>query len=322
MSFLLTGLMSLVPLYVSGLIPDFVTGILHNNSSSQGGAARVVSVLSGLVNQFDTFAYFVVPLAVFLVPTSDRRQGSTALVWLAAFLFVLLYKPIHPRNHVYLEIPLAVVFAVNAGVLTQLLLSAARIPATFRLLCVLLLLGVTCKTRPEFCVVRPSLWAASDAIRGKTREITPPGYRRGPVSTAAFYKWDDYRSLLDYLKRFPSKNTKIANALKGDPAVVGLLGRLPAFPTESISWLQYANPSDEARFANALEHEPDSLVIWAPGETGPDPAFQMDLLESAIRRLYEPGVRFGCIEVWRRKDASEPGGIAANQRLSAQRAGG
>jgi hypothetical protein len=311
-AFLATTLLGFAPLLVSGIMPDFLAGVARNNNTwtQGGGGGRAVAILAGLFGQFDTFAYLVVPMAIFLVPRSDRRQRLAAAVWVSAFLLVLLYRPIHPRNHDYLKIPLAVVFAVNVGVLTQWLLSARRVPASFRLLSVLLLLGLGCRTRPEFCKLRPSLWAAADTMRGKAPESSqmPPGYRHGTVLTSAFYAWSDYRATLDYLQNLPSKDTRVANALKGDPAVVGILGRLSAFPTEGISWLWMANPGHEDRFAKALEGEPDSVVVWSPGETGPDPAFKIELIESAIRRLYEPEARFGSIEVWRRKSPESTSG--------------
>jgi hypothetical protein len=321
-SFLLTILLGLAPLASSGLLLDFLTGVTANNSSGQHGIARLAAVLAGLFNQLDTFAYVVVALAVVLMPKGDPRRASTAAVWVAAFLMVLLYRPIHPRNHAYLALPLAVVFAVNVGVLTDMLLSARRVPVSFRLLSLLLLLGASCKTRPEFCSVRSSLWAASGALRGQTRASAPPGYRHGPVPTAAFYDWADYRATLDYLRRHPSRQAKIANALKGNPAIVGALGRISAFPAENISWIWMANRGDEERFARSLENEPDSLVVWSPGEAGPDPSFRIDRIEAAIRRLYEPDARFGAIEVWRRKGASVGGATVAAQPAAAPRVGG
>jgi hypothetical protein len=305
LSFVLTTFLGFAPLAVSGLLPDFLAGVALNNSSGQHGTGRLVTLIAGLFNQLDSFAYIVVALSIALVPKRDTRRASTAAAWLAAFVIVLLYKPIHPRNHAYLGIPLAVVFAVNVGVLTDLLLSGRRVSASFRLLSLLLLLGLSCKTRPEFCSIRSSLWAASDAMRGSTRTSTPPGYRHGPVPTSAYYDWADYHATLDYLRRHTSQKSKIANALKGNPAIVGPLGRLSAFPAENIAWVWMANRGDEERFARALENEADSLVVWSPGEAGPDPSFQIDRIESAIRRLYRPDARFGAIEVWRRKQAPD-----------------
>jgi hypothetical protein len=309
LSFLFTVVLGFIPLAVSGLLPDFLGGVAFNNASGRRGIGRLAAMLAGLINQLDTFAYLIMAPAVVLVPKGDRKHAWAAVVWLAAFLMVLLYRPIHPRNHAYLGIPLAVVFSLGVAVLAHGLLCARRVPASFRLLGLLLVLGLSCKTRPEFCSVRASLQVASDALRHRTSATAPPGYRHGPVPTAAYYAWDDYRATLDYLRRHPSRDARIANALKGNPAIVGSLGRLSAFPAENISWLWMANRGDEDRFATALEGTPDSLVVWSPGEPGPDPTFRIDRIESAIRRLYEPDARFGTIEVWRRKPAVAVAGI-------------
>jgi hypothetical protein len=139
------------------------------------------------------------------------------------------------------------------------------------------------------------------------------GYRRKADSVCGYYDWSDYRAMLRYLRRWPSKETKVANALRADPAVLGWLGRLPAFPAESIAWLRMVNPDDQARFAGALEAEPDSVVVWTPDDDGPNPRFNIDRLESTIRRLYEPDARFGIIEVWRRKGAPASSGSIARR---------
>ena len=76
------------------------------------------------------------------------------------------------------------------------------------------------------------------------------------------------------------------------------------------------------RFAEALEGEPDSVVVWTPGDAGPDPSFKIDRLESAIRRFYEPDARFGIIEVWRRKAAPTAGPTLATRRTALPRIGG
>ncbi len=322
LSFLLTTLVGYLPLAVGGLMPDFLAGVALNNSSGQHGIGRATAMVAGLFNQLDTFAYVVIAPALIMMPKGDRKQRLTAAVWVGAFVMVLIYRPIHPRNHAYLQIPLAAVFAVNLGVLTHLLLSARRVPVSYRLLSLLLLLGLGCKTRPEFCSIRSSLRAASDAIRSRTGASTPPGYRHGQVPTSAYYDWADYRATLDYLRRHPLIHAKIANALKGNPAIVGPLGRLSAFPAENISWLWMANRRDEERFATALENEPDSLVVWSPGEVGPDPSFKIERIESAIRRLYERDARFGAIEVWRRKGVAALGAAVATQPAANRRTGG
>ena len=92
----------------------------------------------------------------------------------------------------------------------------------------------------------------------------------------------------------------MANASKKGIALNGPTGRLPAFPAESVTWLFVVRPSDEDRFITTLHATPDSVVVWAPGVTGPTSVpSQFPRLAQAIRELYEPAARFGAIEVKR-----------------------
>jgi hypothetical protein len=318
-SFLLTTAAWILPLVVSGVLPDLVAGVVRNNAALQYRGLHAVTLLANALRQVDAFGIVAVAVATWMLPKPDRTQGWAAGVWLAALAFTLFYEPISPRFHSYLRIPFNLVFAMNIAVLAQFLATTRRIPSSFKLLSFLLVLGVSCKIRPEFCALKPSLKAASACLRGDPTDTPPPGYRRRPGHV---YPWADYRAMLQYLRDFPSKGARIANVLKEYPAVVGLMDRLPAFPAESITWLGMVNPSDQACFAKALEDQPDSLVVWSPGEAGPDPSFKIDLIESTIRRLYEHDARFGAIEVWRRKGSPAHGPSLATQPSARPGVGG
>lgn len=321
LSFALTTIAWLIPLAASGILPDFLAGVGHN-APAPGRGLHAAALLVNVLRQFDAFGFIAVAIAVCMIPKPDRRLATAALAWLAALVFSLLYEPISPRYHSYLHIPFHLMFAVNVALLTHLLLKARRIPASFRLLAFLLVLGASCRIRPELCAPRPSVKAIVASVHGERPNDQPPGYRRGPVNVAGYYKWDDYRAALDYLQPIASRRTKIGNALKGDPAIVGPLGGFSAFPAEGISWLRMVTQDDEPRFAKALEDEPDSVVVWSPGEPGPDPSFRIDRIESTIRRLYEPDARFGAIEVWRRKASDSPGTSLATQPAARAGIGG
>lgn len=321
LSFVLTTVAWLIPLAASGILPDFLAGVGHN-APADGRGLRAAPLLINVLRQFDAFGFIAVAIAIGMIPKPDRRLATVSMVWLGALVFSLLYEPISPRYHSYLRIPFHLMFALNVALVTHLLLGARRIPASFKLLAFLLVLGASCRIRPDLCAPRPSLKAIVAGVRGQRVKGPPPGYRRGPVNVAAYYKWDDYRATLDYLQPVASRRTKIANALKGDPAIVGPLGGFSAFPAEGISWLRMVTRDDEERFAKSLEAEPDSVVVWSPGEPGPDPTFRIDRIESTIRRLYEPDARFGVIEVWRRKASSGPGTSLATQSASRPGVGG
>jgi hypothetical protein len=137
---------------------------------------------------------------------------------------------------------------------------------------------------------------------GEPEKPPPLGYTRNlAVRTSTAYPWSDYRAALDYLRRSTRPSTRIANSLKGFPAVVGPLDRPSAFPAESVAWLKMVRPEDEEAFARSLEQASDSVVVWDPH--GPDfyRTFRLERLRTAIEGFYEPEERFGVIEVWRRK---------------------
>jgi hypothetical protein len=82
----------------------------------------------------------------------------------------------------------------------------------------------------------------------------------------------------------------------------GPTGRLPALPSESLTWLFVVRPADEERFITTLRASTDSVVVWNPeaaGETSVPERFPR--LAETIRTLYEPSARFGPIAVWRRR---------------------
>ena len=221
--------------------------------------------------------------------------------WLVAWLAVTLYKPLSPVIHSYLDIPLNVIWSVNVACLVGLLLEARGFEPTARLAAILLTLGLgTATLRPEFCRLGPSWRAIATLVRGGMSDAEPPGYRHGTVPTSAFYSWHDYTAALEYLRRSTSAQTRVANVLKGDPAITSMVNRPSAFPAESVVWLRLVKPDDQDRFARALDMADDSVVVWSPNEIGPDCDFRLDQIEAVIRRRYHPEARFGPVEIWRR----------------------
>jgi hypothetical protein len=93
-------------------------------------------------------------------------------------------------------------------------------------------------------------------------------------------------------------------------AITGPANRLPVFPAESTSWLIMIDASDEGLFASTLVQAADSVVVWAPD--APYERDEFPRLKEAVRQFYEPDVRFGLIEIWKRKvsmpSPSEDGG--------------
>ena len=288
----------LAPLLWFGIFGDFLRSlkvVAYGGGYNQVG---LVSILKSWVLQGAEWRWWVAPLASVLLMS---RANSRAIVipWLIMLAGVSLYKPISPVPHSYLLIPLTLVWSVNVGLLVALVLERVEDPPEIRLAVTLLALGLGATTfHPEFCAVGPSYRACRGLFRGATASETPPGYRRGSVATTGYYPWRDYRALLDYLRE-TKPTTPIANMLKGDPAITAMVDRPSAFPAESVAWLRMVRRSDMPRFAEALEHSNDALVVWIPGEVGPYPAFRLDVIEEVVRRKFQFDRRFGSIEVWR-----------------------
>ncbi|WP_406697697.1 hypothetical protein V5E97_02445 [Singulisphaera sp. Ch08] len=293
---------SFIPLMMAGVLSDFVQGV---RLTAYGGSYNRVtpsSILMGWFTQIAPLRMSLIPVAIALLALrTDVANRRMALVWLTAMGFGSLYKPLSPIAHSYLNIPLMLIWAVSLAVLVHLVLSLARPSPSLQLTATLLILALGVTARPEFCVAGPTRRALAAFRQGKLPDENPPGYRAGTVPTSGFYPWQDYRAMIDYMKHRTTPATKVANVLKGDPAVASPAARHSVFPTESMAWLRMLCPEQQEEFANLLAQTPDSVVVWIPGEVGPDPKFKLDRLEQVIREHYRPDVSFGAIEVWSRK---------------------
>jgi hypothetical protein len=295
--------LAFAPLVVAGVFGDFVRAV---RLTAYGGAYNKVTAASFLkawVLQASAWRWWAVASGIALLGAPfASRSSRTALPWLLALAGVSLYKPTRPVAHSYLDIPLELVGSVAVAALVGLAVDPRKGSATWRLAAVLLALGLGPTTlRPEFCVAGPTARAAASLVRGKFPDSaeTPPGYRHGSVPTSAFYPWRDHRAVLDHLRRTTRPETPVANVLKGDPALAAMVDRPSAFPAESVAWLRMVRPDDEGRFSEALAGAEGAVVVWSPGEVGPDPSFTLNRLTAVIRRDFASAARFGAIEVWR-----------------------
>jgi len=304
-TFALLLLIGFMPLLLAGVVPDFLESLRF---VSYGGRYNTVTLWSLFPNWFAQIApmrVMIIPLAFLLLGRmSGLASRRTALTWFVALAGGSLYKPISPYPHVYLAIPMMLIWSVNVTVLTHLVMAARPMLPSIRLVAVLMILAVGVTVRPLFCVVTKSLEAVAMIKSGGIPEAIPSGYRGGTVPTAAYYPWSDYRALLMYLRDKTTPDTKVANVLRWDPAVLAAVDRPSAFPAEAITWLRMVNPDDEHRFAESLRDSgANSVVVWIPGEVGPHPPLPLDEIQGIIREQYQPETRFGNIEVWRRKGA-------------------
>ena len=299
------GFVSLLflPLVVAGVFDDFLGALRLVSPGSAYNQVGPLAILKRWTEQAAELRWWALSGSlVVLLAKKPRSETRLGVAWLLALAGVSLYQPLSPVAHSYLKIPLPVVGSGVLALVLGLLADPKVGPSSLRLVAVLGLaasMGTT--LRPDFAEVGPTLRALQSSVRPMSGTYIPPGYRHGSVATSAWYPWADYRATLDFLRDETKPTTRVANLLKGDPALVAMLDRGSALPAESVAWLRMVRPTDEVAFANRLAAERDSVVVWSPNEVGPDPAFHLDQLAPTVRRLYEFEARFGTIEVWRRR---------------------
>ncbi|RUL89685.1 hypothetical protein [Tautonia sociabilis] len=294
------------PLIAQGLLDDLVRNLRLASYGSHYSRATPAGMLGEVVRQLSALGWVAVPAAVALlaggVGEPIRREART---WLLAASCVLLYKPLHPRSHDYLDQPRWVVWSVLLAMLSAIVCSLPIRSSRLRLAAAIALLAVAVPSKPTFCNPGASLAALSSLIGGPLPSgpaEAPPGYlHHGTPYDAALYPWDDYRRALDHLRHEVPRSTAVANLMGYQLAAVGATGHRPVFRNESgLLWKSQVG-LDDSYFIAQLEEEPDSVVLWTPSAEGPEPGLVSPALSSAVERLYEPAERFGVIEVWRRK---------------------
>lgn len=299
------------PLAWRGLLPDF----LHSLAAVRygGGYNRVgpASFAREALRQLGSLKVVAVPVVLALLwpgaSVATRRQAGP---WIAAFAGVLLYQPLSPVPHAYLAHPLRVVWAVTAALVARMVLQDARLVPSLRLAVLLLMLGLGVSAKPRFSTPNGCREALADLAAGRDPGPCPPGYLANPeVRCAARYDWAAYRDLLAYLRTELPPEATLANALRFVPAVAGPAGRLPTFPAESVAWLTVVRPADEARFAAALQDDPNAVVVWSPAERDDPTLPALDRITQVIESGFQPHRRFGAIEVWTRR----PGATLAHR---------
>jgi hypothetical protein len=299
-----------LPLWLDGTWRDFLDCI---RVVAYGGPYNQFTpglMLRTMINQCTEWHYVLIPGSILLAAAgSGIGPGASITAGLMALAGAWLYKPLSPVPWPYLTHPYVIVLSLNVAILIHILLEVGLPRPSLRLGIVLLaILASGIVARPRYCGVGESRRAIAALEQGRTPEAAPMGYiEPGSDPGVASYPWRDYRAVLLYLRDETSPRTRIANVLRDCPALTGPAARLPVFPAESIAWLA-VDPGAEPDFLAALEHAGDeALVVWAPAEEKLDPGLRLAAavrhLAPAVRRHYEPMLRFGAIEVWRRKGA-------------------
>jgi hypothetical protein len=299
--------LTFAPLLLGGILDDFVRCLGH---ARPGGAYNHNTpltigrrLLDGVLDWRTSWTLAALAVIAAFGPARVRRPART---WLIAGLGVLLYKPLSPVQHRYLNHPLWLIVAVGVAPVVAALLESVRTVPALKLLTVALILDSGVDAVPGFCSPARSYRAVEALVKGRPLVERPLGLERSysnlPGETGR-YAWDDYRRLLEYLRRTTGPRTRVANVLRRHPlpAINGPVGRLSPFPTaQAMGWMYWFGPGIEAQCASALEQGTDIVVVWSPGDSDRPVMrnLKLETLTATIRRSYQPGARFGAFEVW------------------------
>ena len=305
LSVLLTVL-AFSPLIVQGLLDDLIRNLRLASYGSHYSRATPEGMVAEVVRQLSKPGWLAIPLSVALLAgTSWEAIRREAIIWLTAAACVLLYKPLHPRAHDYLDLPRWVVWSVLLALLAAIVVTLPWRSPRLRLAASIAVLAVAVPEKPAFCNPRAAFSAVASALGAQIEgesDDAPPGYiHHDSHYDVALYPWDDYRRALDHLRDEVSASTSVANLMGYQLAAAGATGHRPVFRNESgLLWKTQVGWNEEV-FIEMLESEPDSVVVWSPAVEGPEPGLVSPLLIDCVQRLYQPDHRFGVIEVWRRQ---------------------
>ena len=294
-----------LPLVVSGIADDFLEGFLVATRGLKTSTFSLRDRLGRLTEELTTTKFIAVPLAAWIIARSKPGQAwNWHWPWMVALAGAFGYRLLHPTPHHYLWQPLMLLWSFNLAVLVGLALNASGTRPALKLATVIFLLMVAVPTRPNYCNPRLSLSAIPQLLKGETVAEMPSGcvlkYQRVGV---ACHPWQDYTKLLDYLRRETSPNTRVANALGSAAAINGPSGRISPYSAETgLLWAWAIDPSYKDKYNEDLEAAKDSVVVWIPREADETGSIHpTDFLKETILKLYEPAVKFGELEVWKRK---------------------
>jgi hypothetical protein len=296
------------PVVLAGVADDFLYWFRvawFGGNYHRGSTRSFPGEILGQLGRWETDVVFLGVVALAVAGSLPRR---TARTWALALLSVLLYRPLSPVLHDYLRHPLILVWSVALAVVSAWVLTSSRLVPVVRLLTVAVIVGHVVPGVPEYCRPWTSAQALADLARGRDPAVPPPGCEQFLPARfhTARYWWEDYCSLLAYLREKTGPRTFVANFFRSAPfpAVNAPTGRLTAFPSPGgILWLRSAAPGLEDPFVEALARPRETVVVWAPSFPPRSESLFLERLEETIRRLYEPEARFGTMEVWRRRPA-------------------
>ena len=304
--------LAFAPLILQGALDDFLIRLQIAGYGGEYNHVTWSSFVSGLSYELGnplTLAMLVA--GALLSRTGSETVRRSACTWSVALVGALLYKPISPVPHAYLDHARTLICSISLAPVMAGLLTMPRLLSSLRLAGVLVLVVAAGPLYPEYCSVTRSVRAFEALVKGATPIDPPAGCERqfrGPARPRGPYRWEDYRALLAHLRAAVPTQTHIANFLRAHPypTVNGPTGHLSTFPAAGgLMHLWSVDPGVEDQYAEALAHTRESVVVWVPDETAVNPRLRLPGLARTIRRHYSPEARFGNLEVWRHKSSSQ-----------------
>ena len=301
-AFSIFSVLMFLPLILDGIFDDFLRGL--NLARTSYGGRSYWTILRNFLGQLSYGNLAIYLGLIIILLRGDRKYRFLVCAWLFATIAAFGYRLIAPSDHLYLGHPLRLAIAVDVALLLGLSLRSFVLPAFGRLWLTLLLAGAG--TLIPSSRIHANMHASYAAIKailtGVELESFPPG---GETS----YPWEDYQGMLAYIREHTETRTRVANLLRRDsPSICGPTRRIPVFPVEtpSLAWLWLSSIHTEADFIRFLESAEDSIVVWAPEESGwkDKSRSAYDELRAAVHRLYSPVIRLGPIEIRARRDRS------------------
>jgi hypothetical protein len=315
-AFVVSVILVFAPLVLAGVMRDF---LLRLRITCYGGPYNHVtwnSFFRGLMFALgDPQTIAVLTANALLARHGPPAVRQSARTWSFALAGALLYKPVSPVPHAYLDQPLFLIRSINLALPVAWLVATPRLAAGARLLTLTALIAAAPLCFPRYCSVTRSLRALGSLAAGQTPLDPPAGCEHhfgGPGRPNGHYRWEDYRRLIAYLRTAIPRNMRIANFLRSHPypTVNGPTGHLSIFPTAGgLIYLCSVDSKLQDEYALALANTRESVVVWVPGEADVDPRLRLPGLVRTIRKYYRPGARFGNLEVWRHVESDNYIGI-------------
>jgi hypothetical protein len=296
-----------LPFLVRGLTADFLRGISANTLGGYHNTRSFRTIGRILESELRQPRYSLLLLGQLVVVVRARPGNRLAsLAVLLAFLGGLLYRPVSPFPHAYLEHALHVVAALGLAGVLSVIFASTLWPVLARCAAITLVLFVSLPSWPASVDLVASVRALPSLVAGTLPKEPPPGVRGLlPMEREIrSFNWPDYRATVEHIRATTDSTSKVAVLIRTHPypTFTGIAGRAPVFRAESgILWLVWGQGRTESDFIEDLRRAPDSLVVRSPGEKTNETRLKLTELEAEVDRLYEREARFGVFEVLRRR---------------------